>query len=80
MFVPSAIVVSLLVCIILCSPLIRHRGKIFEREELHIEDERAKEERLDVLLSDLELDFHTGKISQEDYQRTKNALTKQRSI
>lgn len=72
----AGLALTLLTVAFVALPLIQHRGKgVTDTERLSSELQAGRDRALDSL-QELEMDFNTGKILEEDYQEQRQALMK----
>ena len=55
-------------------PLVQHRGKRISEEERQLSELQAGRDRVLYSLQELEMDFNTGKIPEDDFREQREAL------
>ncbi|MEA1978405.1 MAG: zinc ribbon domain-containing protein [Chloroflexota bacterium] len=73
----AGLALTLLTVAFVSIPLIQHRGKDVTETEMLSSELQAGRDRVLSNLQELEMDFNTGKILEEDYQEQRQALMKE---
>lgn len=73
----AGLALTLLTVAFVAIPLIQHRGKDVTETERLSSELQAGRDRVLSSLQELEMDFNTGKILEEDYQDQRQALMKE---